>query len=141
MAASATPIGFCSTMWTMKKKTLLPSAFQKLADQRGSKNSVRKFSSPTNASRPSTTRNSDSRSVSASGTIISSRVDEYGGREEHRDVPAAGTADGESVGHGSWSGFVEAPPVVLRVPPLPEDGEGYSRLNLSRTGWETATSP
>ncbi|MND02010.1 hypothetical protein D3C83_212410 [compost metagenome] len=45
-AASRMPIGFCTHMWTMKNHTLFQSAFQKLADRRGSVNSWMKLPKP-----------------------------------------------------------------------------------------------
>ncbi|MNI74055.1 hypothetical protein D3C73_1301170 [compost metagenome] len=54
MAASATPIGFCTSIWMTKKIRLLPRAFQKLAASRGSENSVTKLARPTNTVSPST---------------------------------------------------------------------------------------
>jgi hypothetical protein len=70
MAASATPIGFCTSMWMMKKMTLFFSAFQKSAAQRSSPNSTMKLPRPTKAGWPSTVLNSDRRSVSMSGRIM-----------------------------------------------------------------------
>ena len=45
-------------MWMTKNQKLLPSAFQKLADQRGSPKRVRKLPRPTKAALPSTLRKS-----------------------------------------------------------------------------------
>ena len=50
------PIGFCTSMWMTKNQKLLPSAFQKLADQRGSPKRVRKLPRPTKVRAPSTVR-------------------------------------------------------------------------------------
>ena len=57
-------------MWMRKNQALLPSAFQKLADQRGSPKSVRKFASPAKVSAPSTRVKSARFSVAKSGTIM-----------------------------------------------------------------------
>ena len=57
-------------MWMTKNQVLLPSAFQKRADQRGSPNSVRKLSRPTKLRTPSTVRKSARFSVANSGTIM-----------------------------------------------------------------------
>ena len=64
------PIGFCTSMWMMKNQMLFQSAFQKLADQRGSKNSVRKLSRPTKKRCWFAALNSESCSVPKSGMII-----------------------------------------------------------------------
>ena len=57
-------------MWMRKNQALLPSAFQKLADQRGSPKRVRKLSSPTKPCTPSALRNSARFSVANSGMIM-----------------------------------------------------------------------
>ena len=57
-------------MWIRKNQALLPSAFQKLADQRGSPKSVRKLSRPTKFRTPSALRKSARFSVANSGTIM-----------------------------------------------------------------------
>ncbi len=57
-------------MWITKNQVLLPSAFQKLADQRGSPKSVRKLSSPAKLRTPSTSVKSERFRVAKSGQIM-----------------------------------------------------------------------
>ena len=90
---AAMPIGFCTSMWMMKNQTLLPSAFQKLADQRGSPNSVRKLSRPTKTRCWSSALNSDSLQRAEQRDDHDRRVDEHAPARGTRRC-ASGTAAG-----------------------------------------------